>query len=76
MENNNDRELIDSIDVVSGCPNPQELAAVISVVLEANRQQASAKLIRRASWARNESILRTGIVVGNGQWGSKYKQGL
>ena len=76
MTKPNDSEFIDSIEVVSGDPTPEELAAVVSVLLEASKQQSNGKQPRRSTWARNDSILRTGIVVGNGQWGSQYKQGL
>jgi hypothetical protein len=76
MTKPNDSEFIDSIEVVSGDPTPEELAAVVSVLLEASKQQSNGKRPKRSTWARNDSILRTGIVVGNGQWGSQYKQGL
>jgi hypothetical protein len=76
MTRPDDSELAESIEVVSGDPTPDELAAVVAVLLEASKQQATTKLAQRSTWARNDSILRTGIVVGNGQWGSQYKQGL
>ena len=76
MKRPEDSEIADSIEVVSGNPTPEELAAVVAVLLEASKQQATSKLPQRATWARNEASLRAGIVVGNGQWGSKYKQGL
>jgi Acyl-CoA carboxylase epsilon subunit len=71
-----DSEFAESIEVVSGDPTPNELAAVVAVLLEASKQQSASKLPQRSTWARNEAILRAGIVVGNGQWGSQYKQGL
>jgi hypothetical protein len=76
MTRPDDSEFADSIEVVSGDPTPEELAAVVAVLLEARKQQSTSKLSQRSTWAKNDSILRTGIVVGKGQWGSKYKQGL
>ena len=76
MTRPDDSEFAESIEVVSGDPTPEELAAVVAVLLEARKQQATTKLPQRSTWARNEASLRAGIVVGNGQWGSQYKQGL
>ena len=71
-----EQEFTESVEVVAGSPTPEELVAVIAVLQEASKQQASAKLPQRSTWAKNEQILRTGLVAGNGQWGSAYKQGL
>jgi hypothetical protein len=71
-----EQEFTDSVEVVAGSPTPEELVAVIAVLREASKQQASARSPQRSTWAKNEQILRTGIVAGNGQWGSAYKQGL
>ncbi len=71
-----DSEFAESIEVVSGDPTPEELAAVVAVLIEASKQQSTTKASQRSTWAKNISILRTGIAVGNGQWGSQYKQGL
>ena len=71
-----DSEFAESIEVVSGEPTPEELVAVVAVLIEASKQQSTSQLPQRSTWAKNNSILRTGIVVGNGQWGSQYKQGL
>jgi hypothetical protein len=76
MTGPDDSEFAESVEVVSGNPSADELAAVIAVLLEARKSQGSQVLSHESTWARNGSILRTGIVVGNGQWGSKYKQGL
>jgi hypothetical protein len=76
MTRPDDSEFAESIEVVSGDPTPDELAAVVAVLLEASKQQSASKLPQRSTWARNEASLRAGIVVGNGQWGSQYKQGL
>jgi len=76
MTRPDDSEFAESIEVVSGDPTPEELAAVVAVLLEASKQQSTSKLFQRSTWAKNDSILRSGIVVGNGQWGSQYKQGL
>jgi hypothetical protein len=76
MTTPDDKEFVESIEVVSGNPSEKELAAVIAVLLEAKNQQDTTKAPHVSTWAKNDSILRTGIVVGNGQWGSKYKQGL
>lgn len=71
-----EQEFTESVEVVAGSPTPEELVAVIAVLREASKQQASAKLPQRSTWAKNEQILRSGLVAGNGQWGSAYKQGL
>jgi hypothetical protein len=76
MTRPDDSEFADAIEVVSGDPTPEELAAVVAVLLEASKQQSTTKASHRSTWAKNDSILRSGIVVGNGQWGSQYKQGL
>jgi hypothetical protein len=76
MKRPEDSEFSESIEVVSGEPTPEELAAVVAVLLEASKQQLTGKAPQRSTWARNEASLRAGIVVGNGQWGSQYKQGL
>lgn len=76
MSKPDDKEFADSIEVVAGNPTDEEFAAVVAVLLEARKQQDRVKPVQRSTWAKNDSILRTGIVVGNGQWGSKYKQGL
>lgn len=76
MTRPDDSEFADAIEVVSGDPTPEELAAVVAVLLEASKQQSTAKATQLSTWAKNDSILRSGIVVGNGQWGSQYKQGL
>ena len=69
-------EFQQAIEVVAGNPTEQELAAAIAVLLEASKAQTVSKTAPRSTWAKNEGILRTGIVVGNGQWGSQYKAGL
>ena len=69
-------EFAKSVQVVSGNPTEEELAAVISVLKEASRKQQSAGSPQRSTWSKNEQILRTGLVAGNGQWGSAYRQGL
>ena len=76
MTRPDDSEFAKAIEVVSGDPTPEELAAVVAVLLEASKQQSTTKATQRATWAKNDSILRSGIVVGNGQWGSQCKQGL
>jgi hypothetical protein len=76
MTRPDDSEFAEAIEVVSGDPTPEELAAVVAVLLEASKQQSTTKDSQRSTWAKNDSILRSGIVVGNGQWGSQYKQGL
>jgi hypothetical protein len=76
MNTPDEKEFAESVQVVAGNPTAQELVAVIAVLQEASRQQTSARLLHRSTWAKNEQNLRTGIVVGNGQWGSMYKQGL
>jgi hypothetical protein len=76
MTRPDDSEFAEAIEVVSGDPTPEELAAVVAVLLEASKHQSTTKASQRSTWAKNDSILRSGIVVGNGQWGSQYKQGL
>jgi hypothetical protein len=76
MNTPDEQEFAESVQVVSGSPTAKELAAVIAVLQEASKQQVGEKMPQRSTWAKNEQILRTGLVVGNGQWGSAYKQGL
>jgi hypothetical protein len=76
MKTPEEKEFAESVQVVSGSPTAQELVAVIAVLQEASKQQISATVPQRSTWAKNEQTLRTGLVVGNGQWGSAYKQGL
>ena len=76
MTRPDDSEFAEAIEVVSGEPTPEELAAVVAVLLEASKQQSTTNATQRPTGAKNDSILRSGIVVGNGQWGSQYKQGL
>jgi len=76
MHTPDEAEFNESIEVVAGNPTPAELAAVIAVLQEASKQQQSASKPQRSTWSKNEQILRTGLVAGNGQWGSAYRQGL
>lgn len=76
MKTPDEKEFAESVQVVSGSPTAKELAAVIAVLQEASKKQTGAKVPQRSTWAKNEQILRTGLVAGNGQWGSAYKQGL
>jgi hypothetical protein len=76
MNEPEEQEFAESVQVVAGSPTEQELVAVIGVLQEASKQQTSAKLPQRSTWAKNEQILRAGLVAGNGQWGSSFKQGL
>lgn len=69
-------EFEQAVEVVTGNPTEQELAAVIAVLQEAAKAQVRVKQSSLSTWARNDSMLRAGIVVGNGQWGSEYKAGL
>jgi len=76
MNEPEEQEFAESVQVVSGSPTDEEMVAVIGVLQEASKQQTSAKLPQRSTWSKNEQNLRTGIVAGNGQWGSIYKPGL
>lgn len=76
MTTSEENEFAESVEVVSGSPTEQELVAAIAVLQEASKLQASVRLPQRSTWAKNEQILRTGLVTGNGQWGSAFKQGL
>lgn len=76
MEKTPKQEFIDSIQVVSGNPTDEELAAVIAVLTEAYQQQGIVAKTSRSTWAKSSSMLRTPIVAGRGQWGSSYKAGL
>lgn len=71
-----EEEFFQSIEVVAGSPTPEELAAVKAVLFEAQKQQRSAAKLARSSWSKNEAMLRSSLVAGNGQWGSSYKAGL
>jgi hypothetical protein len=76
MNTPDEAKFSESIEVIAGSPTPEELVAVIAVLQEASKQQQMASTPQRSTWAKNEQILRSGLVAGNGQWGSAYKQGL
>ena len=76
MNTPDEQEFAESVQVVAGSPTPEELVAVIAVLEEASKQQQKASSAQRSPWAKNEQILRTGLVAGSGQWGSASKQGL
>jgi protein involved in ribonucleotide reduction len=76
MNTPDEAEFSESIEVIAGSPTPEELVAVIAVLQEASKQQQMASTPQRSTWAKNEQILRSVLVAGNGQWGSAYKQGL
>jgi hypothetical protein len=73
MNSSEDQEFIDSVVVVAGEPNEEELAAVMAVLMEARRDQRKNSPTAVSSWSKNNNMLRNGILVGNGQWGSSYK---
>ena len=76
MNSQDESEFAELVQVVAGNPTKEELVAVIAVLQEASKRQQNMVPAQLSTWARNDSILRTGIVVGNGQWGSMYRQGL
>jgi hypothetical protein len=73
-------ELQDLIRVEGGSPTPKELAAVVAVltaaVAEANEQSAKAISQPKSSWNRSDSLLRSGLTPGFGQWTASTRPGL
>ncbi|MFM7014387.1 MAG: acyl-CoA carboxylase subunit epsilon, partial [Actinomycetota bacterium] len=61
-----EEEFFQSIEVVAGSPTAEELAAIKAVLFEAQKQQRKAAKEARSSWSKNESILRSSLVAGNG----------
>jgi hypothetical protein len=71
--------LAESIKVVSGNPNPQELAAVIAILEATQAEQAAEKKLakkRASSWNRNSGNLRGNLLPGFGQWRAQYRPGM
>jgi len=71
--------LAESIKVVSGNPNPQELAAVIAILEATQAEQAAEKKLAKmpaSSWNRNSGNLRGNLLPGFGQWRAQYRPGM
>ena len=76
MTNPDELEFAESVQVVSGSPTEEEFVAVIAVLQEVRKKQQNVGSPQQSTWSRNQQILRTSLVAGNGQWGSAYRQGL
>lgn len=71
MPNSQDKDVANSIEVVSGNPTEQELAAVVAVLREA---VSTTKLAQaEANRAKGPQILRDGANTGDQQWRSDFK---
>jgi Acyl-CoA carboxylase epsilon subunit len=79
-EEGKEANLQDSLRVVRGTPNPDELATVIAVLAAVHaEEEASATGFERplrSSWSRNSAVMRPAILPGPGQWRGAYRSGL
>jgi len=76
MNDPSDQQFIDSIEVLSGSPTPEELAAVKAVLSQARKLEQRALQDPSSSWSKNAAMLRDPINPGYGQWRSSFKAGL
>jgi hypothetical protein len=71
MSNSQNKDLATSLEVVSGNPTPQELAAVVAVLREATGTTQSTSV--ESNWARGSRLLRDSNNTGEGEWRSDFK---
>lgn len=70
----------EALKVISGNPNPEELAAVVAILEAAHAEQVTEgkKQAKKpaSSWNRNTSMFRNDLMPGYGQWRAQYRPGL
>lgn len=70
----------ETLQVVSGSPNSEELATVIAVLqaalAEAEQSKTTAKASAKTSWSKGGAQLRNTITPGPGQWRASSRHGL
>jgi hypothetical protein len=71
--------LAEAIQVVSGNPTAEELAAVIAILEATQSEQSSQKKAAKkaaSSWNRNAGNLRGDLLPGFGQWRAQFRPGM
>ena len=71
MPNSEDKDLATELEVISGNPTEQELAAVVAVLREAVSNNESAQ--PEPNWAKSSQMLRESNVSGALEWRSDFK---
>ena len=71
MPNSEDKDLATELEVISGNPTEQELAAVVAVLREAVSNNESAQ--PESNWAKGSQMLRESNVSGALEWRSDFK---
>ena len=71
MPNSEDKDLATELEVISGNPTEQELAAVVAVLREAVSNNESAQ--PEPNWVKGSQILRESNVSGALEWRSDFK---
>ena len=71
MPNSEDKDLAAELEVVSGNPTEQELAAVVAVLREAANTTQSAQ--PEPNWAKGGPMLRESSGPGALEWRSDFK---
>jgi len=71
MPNSEDKDLATELEVVSGNPTEQELAAVVAVLREAVSTNESAD--SEPNWAKGSQMLRESNGSGALEWRSDFK---
>jgi hypothetical protein len=71
MTNSQDKDVANSLEVVSGNPTEQELAAVVAVLREAVSTNKSEQA--EPNWAKGGQLLRGSTDSGALEWRSDFK---
>jgi hypothetical protein len=71
MPNSEDKDLATELEVISGNPTEQELAAVVAVLREAVSNNESAQ--PEPNWAKGSQMLRESNGSGALEWRSDFK---
>ncbi len=71
MPNSEEKDLATELEVISGNPTEQELAAVVAVLREAVSNNESAQA--EPNWAKGSQMLRESNVSGALEWRSDFK---
>jgi hypothetical protein len=71
MEDSKDQDIASAIEVVSGNPTPEELAAVVAVLNESAKETKATQT--EANWARGSHMLRGNSTQVDLQWRPDFK---
>ena len=72
MPNSDKKDLAGELEVISGNPTENELAAVLAVLRESASGTSKAKQVE-SNWAKGPQILRDGSNTGDLDWRSDFK---